>query len=88
MLQNELLVVMTIPNPNIRTCDCYRKSNVKLSFRIPKGTLSVVMVICAFAAIPKVFDFLIFMEKYKVKRSTLIFSFGIFPRLLLEVDSY
>ena len=45
---------MTIPNPNIRTCDCYRKLNVKLNFRIPNGTLSVVTLICAFTAIPKV----------------------------------
>ena len=45
---------MTIPNPNIHTCDCYGKLNVKLDFRIPKGTLSVVMLICAFAVIPKV----------------------------------
>ena len=45
---------MIIPNANIRTCDCYRKLNVKLNFRILKGTLSVVMLICAFAVIPKV----------------------------------
>ena len=45
---------MTIPNPNIRICDCYRKLNVKLNFRIPKGTLSVVMLIYAFTTIPKV----------------------------------
>ena len=54
VLQNELLVVMTLPNPNIRTCDFYRNLFVKLNFRIPKGTLSVFMLICAFAAIPKV----------------------------------
>ena len=35
---------MTIPNANIRTCDCYRQLNVKLNFRIPKGTLSVIML--------------------------------------------
>ena len=45
---------MTIPNPNIHTCDCYGKLNVKLDFRIPKGTLSVVMLIYAFTTIPKV----------------------------------
>ena len=45
---------MTLPNPNIRICDFYRNLYVKLNFRIPKGTLSVFMLICAFTAIPKV----------------------------------
>ena len=45
---------MTLPNPNIRTCDFYRNLYVKLNFRIPKGTLSVVMLIYAFTTIPKV----------------------------------
>ena len=44
---------MTLPNPNIRTCDFYRNLYVKLNFRIPKGTLRVVMLICAFTAMPK-----------------------------------
>ena len=45
---------MTLPNPNIRICDFYRNLYVKLNFRIPKGTLSVVMLICAFATMTKV----------------------------------
>ena len=54
VLQNEMLVVMTIPNPNIRICDCYRNLYVKLNFRFPKGILSVVILICALTAVPKV----------------------------------